>query len=174
LKPIAFIFAVCAFVLSGCYASTSLLLDPDAAVQPLPDGVYTRDGDPDDRFQISVQSDGWYRAERFNDNGTIGETERVLVNAMDPIGGHPAFAIAVETPDGFDYATAFTDGGRVFLATPDCSDPLDRGLAVDQSGEGGDDTDMTRTCPFHTRGALVAALTAFAGQADFGRPYQRH
>jgi hypothetical protein len=173
LKPF-FILAACALILSGCYASTNLLLDPDAAVHPMADGVYTRDGDPDDRFQISVQADGWYLAERFNPNGTIGESDRVLVNAMDPIGGHPAFAIAVETPDGFDYATAFTDGQRVFLATPDCSDPLDRNLAVDQTGEQGDDADMTRTCKFHNRGALLAALTAFAGQADFGRPYQRH
>ena len=174
MKSIAPVLAACALLLSGCYASTKLLLDPEAAVQPLPAGIYVRDGDPDDRFQISIEADGWYRAERFNENGTIGETERVLVNATDPIGGHPAFAIAVETPDGFDYATAFTDGGRVFLATPDCGDPLDRNLAVDQTGDAGDDADMTRTCPFHNRGALLAALTAFAGQADFGRPYQRH
>ena len=174
MKPTLILLALCGLLLSGCFASSGLLLDADAAVHPLADGVYVRDGDPDDRVRLSVQADGWYLAERFNENGTIGETQRALFNATDPIGGHPAFAIAVETPDGFDYATTFTDGGRVFLATPDCGDPLDRNLAVDHGGDAGDDADMTRTCSFHNRGSLLAALAAFTGQADFGRPYQRH
>jgi len=88
--------------------------------------------------------------------------------------GRPAFAIAVQADDGYAYAVAMVTGGRVQLATPDCVDPADRNLAVDHGGDEGDDDGMTPACTFHNRGALLSALAAFAGQADFGRPYQRH
>jgi hypothetical protein len=161
-------------VLAGCYASPGLLLDRDEAVQPLIDGVYARDGDPSDRFQLTETADGWYRVERFNANGTIGETHQALLTPMALEDGRAAFAIAEQTDDGYAYAVAMITNGRVQLATPDCADPLDRNLAVDHGGDADDDSGMTPACTFHNRGALLSALAAFAGQADFGRPYQRH
>jgi len=165
---------LCGLLLGGCYASSGLLLEADAAVQPLLDGVYAREGDPGDRFQVTQATDGWYRVDNFNANGTIGETHRVLFTPMPLADGRAAFAIAEQTGDGFAYAVVLIDRGRVQLATPDCSDPADRNLAVDQGGGEDDDNGMTPTCSFHSRGALLAALAAFAGQADFGRPYVRH
>ena len=165
---------LCGFGLAGCYASSGLLLDADAAVQPLLDGVYVRDDDPEDRFQLTQTAGGGYRVERFNVNGTIGQTHHILLTPMALDDGRAAFAVAEQTDDGYAYAVALIDGGRVQLATPDCADPLDLNLAVDQGGEADDDIGMTPACKFRDRVALLSALAAFAGQADFGRPYQRH
>ncbi|HUO13316.1 MAG TPA: hypothetical protein VMU37_11225, partial [Caulobacteraceae bacterium] len=88
-------------------------------------------------------------------------------------GGRQGFAVAEQTDDGYEYGVAIVDHGRVFLATPDCSDPLDRSDAVDHGGEAEDDDPMTHICSFKSRDALVAALAAYAGHASFGVPYFR-
>jgi len=173
LKPLALILAFAALALSGCYASNRLLLDATAAAHPLDDGVYVRDGDPADKIRITLEPDGWYAVETYDDNGAIGETHRVLANEAS-LGGREGYALAEETDEGFDYAVAFVEDKRVYLATPDCSDSLDRDDAVDHGGEAQDDEAMTHNCLFKNRDALVAALSAFAGHADFGAPYQRH
>ncbi len=169
MKTLILLFA--ALLLSACYASDRLLLDPDAAVQPLADGLYARqDGDPA-RFQLTREPDGWYRAEAVEPGGLLGESHRLLVNRAGG-GGHD-FVIAAETADGFVYAIAHLDGRRVFLATPDCSDGLDRSLALDQGATADEDDPMTRHCHFRTRDAVLPALTAFAGSAELGAPYLR-
>ena len=173
MKPLALILVLAALALSACYASNRLLLDQTAAARPLDDGVYVRDGDDADRIRITLEPDGWYNVERFDDNGAIGETHRVLANEAS-LGGRDGYALAEETDEGFDYAVAFVEGKRVYLATPDCSDSLNRDDAVDHGGEAQDDEAMTHNCLFRNRDALVAALSAFAGHADFGAPYQRH
>ena len=88
--------------------------------------------------------------------------------------GRAAFAIAEQEGDGYAYAVAMIADGRVQLATPDCADPSDRNLAVDHGGDEEDDGGMTPACTFRNRVALLSALAAFAGQADFGGPYRRH
>jgi len=173
-KAAALALVLCGLLLGGCYASPLLLLDADEAVQPLVDGIYVRDGDPADRFEVTQAADGWYRIARFNPNGTIGETRRVLFTIMALDDGRPAFAAAAQSDEGYAYAVLMVDGGRVQLATPDCTDSADRNLAVDHGGAADDDDGMTPTCTFHNRAKLLSALAAFAGQADFGRPYQRH
>ena len=159
--------------LAGCYVSDGLLLDPTEAVQPLAEGDYIQEGEGN-RMRLIQTADGWYEVETIFTDGTIGETRRALVNIIaTPAGG--AFAIAEQRGDGgYAYAVARVEGGRVQLATPDCADPADRNLAVDHGGGEDDDGPMTPTCSFHNRVALLSALTAFAGQADFGRPYIRH
>jgi hypothetical protein len=164
------LLTLAALALGACYASHTLLLDPDAAVQPLEDGVYARDGGDHGRWRIGRDPDGWYRVEAFNPNGTLGQTRRALFNAL-PLGAVKAFAIAEETDDGFVYAVAVKQGERVYLATPDCADPLDKGLAVDHGGQPEDDDSMTHNCFFRTRDAVLSALADYAGQADFGAPY---
>ena len=158
--------------LTACYGSDGLLLDPDEAVQPLAEGTYVQEGG--DRLRLIQTADGWYEVESLFADGSIGETHRALVNIIATPGGG-AFAIAEQRGDGgYAYAVARVGSGRVQLATPDCTDPADRNLAVDQGAGEDDDGPMTPTCSFHNRPALVAALAAFAGQADFGRPYIRH
>jgi hypothetical protein len=167
------VLALAGIALSGCYVSNRLLLDATAAAHPLDDGVYVRDGDEADKIRITLDPDGWYRVEQYNDNGTIGETHRVLANEAT-IAGREGYALAEETDDGYDYAVAVIENNRVYLATPDCSDSLDRDDAVDHGGEQQDDEAMTHNCLFKNRDALFAALSGFAGHADFGAPYQRH
>lgn len=167
------VLAAASVSLSGCYVSDRLLLDPSAAVHPLDDGTYVREGDDADKIRITLDPDGWYDIERYNDNGTIGETRRVLANE-GTFAGREGYALAEQTDEGFDYAVAFVDNDRVYLATPDCSDSLDRDDAVDHGGEQQDDEAMTHNCLFKNRDALFGALSGFAGHADFGAPYQRH
>ncbi|HKT52987.1 MAG TPA: hypothetical protein VJP88_00935 [Caulobacteraceae bacterium] len=169
----AVLLAIAAFALTACYASNRLLLDPDAAVHPIEEGTYVRDGDDTDRFRLTLAPDGWYEVEPFNANGTLGATQRLLVNEQD-FDGREGYLLAEPAADGgYLYAIAFLDHGRVFLATPDCSDPLDRDDAVDHGGQP-DDEAMTHNCLFQSRSALAAALSQFAGHADFGGAYQRH
>jgi hypothetical protein len=162
--------AVAAVALCACYVSHGLLLDADAAARPLEDGVYAQAGG--DRWRVGLDLDGWYRVEKFDPNGTIGETRRVLFNEL-PLDGVRAYALAEETDDGFVYAVVVKQGDQVFLATPDCADPLDKDVAQDHGGAPQDDDSMNHNCLFRRRGDLLSALAAFAGQADFGAPYQR-
>jgi hypothetical protein len=169
--------SVCALIaaalaLSACYASHRLLLDADAAAHPLDDGVYERDGEDHERLRLTRDPDGWYRVEAFNPNGMIGQTRRVLLNPL-PLGAVKAFAAAEETDDGFVYGVVLQQGERVYLATPDCADPLDSSLAVDHGGQPEDGDSMTHNCFFKNREAVLSALSDFAGQADFGAPYTR-
>ena len=168
----ATVLALAAFALTACYASHGLLLDADAAAHPLDDGVYERAGDAADRWRVGRDPDGWYRIEQFDPNGAIGETRRVLFNAL-PMGAVKAFAAAEETDDGYVYAVILQQGERVYLATPDCADSLDASLAVDHGAQPEDDQAMTHNCFFKNREAVLSALTDFAGQADFGAPYTR-
>jgi len=167
------LIALVGLVLSSCYASDRLLIDPDDAVHPIEDGVWVRDGDPRDKAQITLEPDGWYAVARYDANGLIGETHRVLAVKAE-LGGRDGYALAEETADGFSYGVALVEGGRVYLATPDCADSADRDDAVDHGGDPQDDEAMTHTCLFRSRAALMAALSAFAGHAVYGEPYQRH
>lgn len=161
-----------AALLAACYASPALLLDPDAAAHPIEDGVYQREGE-DSRYRVSLGSDGWYRIEEIQAGGLIGESHRALLNPISLDGGINAFAVAEETDQGYEYGIALLEHGRVFLATPDCVDPVDRNDAVDHGGQAEDDDPMTHICSFKTRGALNAALAAYAGHATFGAPFLR-
>jgi hypothetical protein len=167
------LFAVAALSLAACYASPALLFDESEAAHPLEEGLYQRADADHAQFRVSLGSDGWYRIERVEDGGLIGESHRVLLSAMTLDGGREGFAVAEQTDEGYDYAVAYLDHGRVYLATPDCVDPLDRNDAVDHGGQGEDDDPMTHNCSFKTRGALTAALAAYAGHASFGAPYIR-
>lgn len=174
MKPILLpLLALCACLLSACYASGALLLDPDAAVQPLAEGTYAAAGPTGDRYRLTIEADGWYDVEPVSATGVIGETSHVLFNVMDPVGGRAAYAVAVEQQEGYRYLVVMVEARRAYMATPDCGDPLDRGLAVDQGAEASDDDAMTRQCIFKDRSALLAALSAFAGQADLGAPFHK-
>jgi hypothetical protein len=158
--------------LAACYGSPALLLDPDDAAHPIEDGTYQREGE-DGLYRVGRDSDGWYRIEKIEAGGLIGESHRALLNAMTLDGGREAFAVAEQTDEGYEYGIALLDHGRVFLATPDCADPVDRNDAVDHGGQAEDDDPMTHICSFKTRGALNAALAAYAGHASFGAPFLR-
>jgi hypothetical protein len=155
-----------ALALAGCYGSQALLLDPALAIHPLADGVYAQAGDGGARLRLTLEPDGWYAVERLDAQGLLGETHRVLVNSL---GGD--FVLAEDGDDGFSYAVARIEGAQLYLAAPDCADPLDRDDAEDQGASL--DEGPSNLCRFTTREALTAALTAFEGHADFGAAFQR-
>ena len=163
------LLACVAVALAGCYASTRLLLDADAPAHPLDDGLYQRAGGDDARLRITVRPDGWYDVEQVDANGVIGQTHRVLLNPL-PLGALKAFAAAEETDDGFIYGVVLVQGERVFLATPDCADPLDASLAVDHGGQPDDDDDMTHDCRFRDPGALAVGADGLCGSSRLRRP----
>jgi hypothetical protein len=171
MKPIAVILAAISLGMSACYASGVLLLNPSEPAHPIEEGTYVREGA--DALRINLDPDGWYRVEQVQAGGLIGESHRVLLNTIPLDGGREGFAAAEESDDGWDYGVGYVDHGRVYLATPDCVDPLDRSDAVDHGGFADDDDPMTHNCQFRSRGALISALAAFAGHADFGLPYQK-
>jgi hypothetical protein len=166
------VVALAALALGACYASSMLLLNPDEAAHPLADGIYERDGGDHDRLRVTERMDGWYDVERFNPDGTLGETRQVLFNAL-PDAGDKAYAVAEQSDEGYVYGVVLVRDERVYLATPDCSDPLDRSLAVDHGGLPEDDDSMTHNCSFRSRDAVLSALADYAGQADFGAPFQK-
>lgn len=172
-SPLIVLLLCAVMALAACYASPVLLLDPAEAAHPLEEGTYQRDDGVQARFRVSLGSDGWYRIEQVDPGGLIEESHRVLLNAMTLEGGREGYVAAQQTDDGYAYAVVYLDHGRVYLATPDCVDPLDRNEAVDHGGQAEDDDPMTHICSFKTRGGLVAALAAYAGQASFGAPYIR-
>ena len=161
---------VAAVSLAACYTSGRLLLDQDAAAHPFEDGTYERADASHEAYHLTRALDGWYSVEAVNANGTLGITHRVLFTPL-PVGDLKAFAAAEETEDGFTYAVVIQQGERVYLATPDCADPLDASLAVDHGARQDDDEAMTHNCFFSSREAVIAALGDYAGQADFGAPY---
>jgi len=171
-RALTLVLALAAWVLAACYASSDLLLDSSEAAHPIEDGFYQRDGEAA-RYRVSLGADGWYRVEPVEAGGLIGQTHRVLLNAMTLDGGREGFAVAEQTDEGYDYSVAVLDHGRVYLATPDCVDPLDRNDAVDHGARAEDDDPMTHICKFRTRGAVQAALAAYAGHASFGAPFLR-
>src|ERR1700759_5128435 len=71
---------VTVLALCGCYSSNRLLLDPEAAVRPLDEGVYEREDAEHERVRLTREPDGWYGVERVEANGAIGETRRTLFN----------------------------------------------------------------------------------------------
>lgn len=155
-----------ALALAGCYGSQTLLLDPAQAAHPLADGVYAQSGDGGARLRLTLEPDGWYAVEQLDAQGVLGETHRVLVNSL---GGD--YVLADDGEDGFTYAVARIEGEQLYLAAPDCADPLDRDDAEDQGATL--DDGPSNLCRFSTRAALTAALTAFEAHADFGAPFQR-
>jgi hypothetical protein len=167
------LIAVLSLALSACYASDALLLNPSEPAHPIEEGTYARAGADQDQVRVNLDPDGWYRIEQIQAGGLIGESHRVLLNPLTLDGGREGFAAVQEGDDGYDYAVGFVDHGRVYLATPDCVDPLDRADAVDHGGFADDDDPMTHKCLFRNRPALLSALAVFAGHAEFGAPYQK-
>ena len=168
-RPVQAIALALTLLLCACYASPALLFDAAEAVQPLADGAYRR---PDGTgFRVTQALGGAYRVERLDARGLAGETRRVWLWPAS-LAGREGLVAAAEADEGYAYAAVYVDHGRVYWATPDCADPLDRGQAVDHGARVDDDDPMTHACTFKSRTALIGALSDFAGHADFGAPYQ--
>jgi len=152
----------CGVLLSGCYESQDLLLDKDAALQPLRAGVHTliaEDGTVT-RLSLSLDPDGWYEVQEIKDGGGDGP-HKVLVNALDEDGTRSLYAYA--TYDGHESAYVYgviavnADGG-VERKASDCRRAADAKIAADSGADR-----LTDSCQFNRNDkALLNALKALA------------
>jgi hypothetical protein len=165
-------------LLSGCYESQSMLLDPSAARQPVQGGDWTetRGGDSYHDRMIA-RSDGWYDFYE-QDVTTNGNWEHhvVLVNTLGSSRGYVTYAYGSWDDDEKAYvygiAVILSDGSW-HTVQPNCDDtnidPVEKGVALQQgatiikdgSPQGGD------VCEFDNTGSLLAALNAYAQTDDF-------
>ena len=176
MKPLLAVLAFAALLLSGCYTSATLLLDPTEAQHPLDDGVYVRRMATSllDRKRVTRSADGWYVIEELNDAGGVEETARVLFNRMSLSGGREGYVFAADDKDeDYKYGVAFAGKDGFFAVQPDCDQALDRDAATDNGGVYDDGNSMQTVCRFSKASDLTASLAAFADQADFGAPYKR-
>src|SRR5262249_22726546 len=100
------LLAICGGLLSGCYESQDLLLDRDAARQPLAAGEHRLIGEDGTVTQLrfSLQPDGWYEVQEITADGAE-DAHKILVNDLDKDAKHTAYAYA--TYDGHESAYVY-------------------------------------------------------------------
>lgn len=159
--------------LAGCYISDGLLLEPGAALQPIPGGDYvSSDGSV---RRLTMLPDGWYAQRVRQPRGAWGPSGRFLANRLGRIAGRDVYVVAQYGRDvpGYVYAVVAVQGDSFALAAPDCSKPADAALAGTWNGRSRTLKDLDKVCDFANRQSLLGALRAFAAQAQFEPPYRR-
>jgi hypothetical protein len=147
--------AAAMLVLSGCYASERLLLDPAQAATPLALGRQQATGASAETVEISLDPDHWYRIRS-------GErTDRVLLTPL-PGGPDGRYAFAFRERNGFVYGVAEKRDGQVAFDLPFCDlgpardAAIAHGVAVPAKGA------MAPVCSFSRRDDLLGALQDYA------------
>jgi hypothetical protein len=144
-----------AVLLSGCYASERLLLDPTRAATPLALGPQQATGASAEAVDISLDPDRWYRIRS-------GErTDRVLLIPL-PDGPEGRYAFAFRERNGFVYGVAEKRGGQIAFDLPFCDlgpareAAIAHGVTVPAKGA------MAPVCSFTRRDDLLGALEDYA------------
>ena len=164
---------VAGLALAGCYISSGLLLDPGAALQPIPGGDYvSSDGSV---RRLTASPDGWYAQRMRQPGGAWGPSGRLLANRLGRVAGRDVYVVAQYGRDipGYVYAVVAVQGGGFALAAPDCSKPADIAIARTWGGRSETLKDLDKICSFSSRRSLMGALREFAARADFEPPYRR-
>ncbi len=158
-------------LLSGCYVSGALLLDPAKAVRPVPDGDYARDKQTAAR--LKAQPDGSYAIWFSKEDGSWEGPGELWINPLGVAHDRRLYALAERDmgSDDFLYAVAYMDRGKVYEAAPEC-DNKDAHAAAVLGGASFEGKSFV-TCRFTSREGLFKALSAFAKTADFGKPFAR-
>ena len=165
------VLALAAVLLCGCYQSHALLLDPKAAVQPVPAGEWRRDKDAIAR--LKPRRDGAYNVWFGNDDGQWDGPHALWIERLGEAGGRTLYVLAERdsADEDFTYAVAYLEDGKVYEAAPQCDEARAKAAAL-AAGATQDDGQYA-PCEFTDRAALFKALTAFAATADFGQPFVR-
>jgi hypothetical protein len=168
----ALIMALASVLLAGCYVSTNLYLDPSESEAPLVTGVYSRPTARGDEIKrVTHEPDGWYLVEIVDQDGTIGDSYRVLFNKMEMDGDRQGYIFAsLDRDQDYFYGVMIVDHDGIHLGQPDCADEDDRNLAEDAGADFDQDTSRP-SCRFHDADSLKQALATFADQTDFGTPF---
>jgi hypothetical protein len=156
-------------VLSACYVSKTMLLDPAAARQPWPSSTWseTHNGAVDN-YRAVKRSDGWYDyGEQHADTGKW-EEHKVLLNDLGTVSGRTLYAYAMQMEPGDEGQSVLygiivaLPGGKWKAVTPDCSLDVPKAIArahhVDE-----------KNCMFSDRAQLLGALRDYAATPEFAQ-----
>ena len=155
-------------LLSACYISKNLLLDPSAARQPWPSSTWseTKNG-VITTYHATKRSDGWYDyAEERSDTGKK-EEHKILLNDLGTVNGRVLYAYAMQFEPGnegaqFIYGIIATlPGGKWKPVTPDCSSEPAESIAKSRHAD--------KDCMFTGRAQLLDALRAYANTPQFAQ-----
>jgi hypothetical protein len=152
--------ALLSLALSGCYTSTSQLLDPAQARQPFAAGDFTSHGTAK---HLAARSDGQYDLEEKTESGPL--THVVLLNDLGASRGHTIYAFGTwdDAPDGappgaYVYGIVVDMGGEGWISIPpDCAQTQALSVATSING----------ACVFAERSKLLDALRAYAETDEF-------
>jgi hypothetical protein len=176
------LIAAALLLLTGCYESSKLLIDPAAARQPITTAKDWTYGSGDHRVhaRLSPRSDGWYDygEARLDAKGVEGKWKsyRVVLNSFDRAGGYDVFVYG--TYNGEDHAYMYGlvvvgSGGFWQTVTPNC-DPItgdapqrDRAAATRAGAKIASLSEVLDVCQFTSRDQLYAALHAVIAEPGF-------
>ena len=164
MRKLAPLVALLSLLLTACYSSTTMLLDPSAARQPWPSSTWTETRMSETKtFRATKRSDGWYDYVQQNTDRKWDEY-RVLLNDLGTVNGHTLYAYGthLKPSDGegaFIYGVVVAlPGGKWKVVTPDCENAVAAGIAKSRS---------TGKCMFANRAQLLDALREYASTPQF-------
>lgn len=162
-------------LMSGCFASETLLLDSRAAAQPIHPGDYGRTGR---QYRVDFDRGSGYRFRTYGPDGKLPNNfgQWMFMNRWPELdrGESRAYGFAVQYEHGYGYGVMVIDKlDRVSLVTPDCGDRDDRAIA-EAAGGTYEKTSSGKGCRFTDAAQLRAALGRIvAERGDYlGQPYR--
>lgn len=152
-------------LLAGCWESNTLLLDPQQAVYPFPEGSYYSGNDQSaPPTKVSYAENGWYRIDE----------DMVLINRLG-VGsnGLPSYAYAGRTgTDGvYVYGVLLVGNGGnvVYKLQPNCDSEYDQKI-FERAGNGVNRLkDGVTSCYFSSRASALSALMAVSQDFSYTR-----
>lgn len=176
------LLAAVMLLLTGCYESSKLLLDPAAARQPVLAAQDWTYGGSDHRYhaRLTPRSDGWYdyAESRLDAKGVEGrwKTYRVVLNAFDRSSDIFVYATYNSDDHAYMYGLVVIGTGNSWqTVTPNC-DPVngdaaqpDRKAATAAGAKIASISEVVDVCQFTSRDQLFAALRSVIAEPGFWR-----
>lgn len=161
-------------VLAGCFTSTTLLLDADAAVTPLSAGDYANDKG---KRNVTVGADGWYDQRVYLSSGALDNaSRRMLLNRAPELesGSRSVYYFAAVDQDvNWVYGLLVIEGGAVYDIVPDCEfDDAAHDIATSEGAKYYED-EYSADCGFSDAASLKRALGRYYRGATLPAAYYR-
>jgi hypothetical protein len=167
MRKFAPLVALLSLLLAGCYSSTKMLLDPQAARQPWPSSTWseTHNGAVK-HYRATKRSDGWYDYGQLHADTGKWEVRKVLLNDLGTVNGRTLYVYAMQSAPGDNgqsvlYGIIVTlPAGKWKAVTPDCSLDVPKAIAKAHHVE-------ENNCMFSDRSQLLGALRDYAATPEF-------
>ena len=168
MKPLmAGLLAGAALVLSGCYTSEKLLMDPAQAATPLAVGRQTTSGGEDkpETVQISLGADHWYVI--HEDSDAKDKDQRVLFTPLAGAApGEQRYVFTSSENASFLYGVATRRQGRIYFDLPSCDQPAAQAAAAAHGVTAPPGKALSPVCTFKDAASLTGALKDYADHTD--------